>query len=82
MVEDAAVPRSAQFMNIDDQEGNQMWRVVVMSSKLDDFITAGRKAGYNFKKFVYDYEKYKKDQEERTKLEQRHEFLKVIYSNN
>jgi hypothetical protein len=64
-------------MNIDDPEGNQLWRVVVMSHLLDNFLTEGRKNGLMLRKFVYDYEKYKQDQEVRTKLETRHEVLKV-----
>jgi hypothetical protein len=68
-------------MNIDDQEGNQLWRVVVMSHLLDNFLTEGRKAGLILRKFVYDYEKYKQDQEVRTKLETRHEVLKVYIFN-
>ena len=31
----ATVPKSAVFMNIDDQEGNQLWRFVVMTNQLD-----------------------------------------------
>lgn len=30
-----AVPRSAQFMNIDDKEGNQLYRFAVMSDFVD-----------------------------------------------
>jgi hypothetical protein len=77
VIEQGAIPRSAVFMNIDDQEGNQMWRIVVMSNKVDNYLSEGRKQGLTLRKFTYDYEKYKQDQEARTKLEQRHEFLKV-----
>ena len=49
-----------------------------MSNQVDNYLNEARKKGFLFKKFVYDYEKYKQDQEVRTKLEQRHEFLKVL----
>lgn len=77
LVENGAIPRSATFMNIDDQEGNQLWRIVVMSNMMENYMQEGRKQGLTLRKFVYDYEKYKADQEVRTKLEQRQEFLKV-----
>lgn len=50
-----------------------------MTDFVDQYLQEARKQGYHFKKFVYDYEKYKQDQEVKTKLEQRHEFLKVKY---
>ena len=40
-----------------------------MSSQVDNYLTEGRKQGLYMKKFSYDYEKYKQDQEARTKLE-------------
>jgi chaperonin cofactor prefoldin len=72
-----AVPRSAQPMNIDDQEGNQLYRFAVMTDFLEQYLQEARKANLNCRKFTYDYEKYKQDLEVKTKLEQRHEFLKV-----
>lgn len=72
-----AVPRSAKFMQLDDQEGNQLYRFAVFSDFADQYLSEARKLGFNFKKFVYDYEKYKQDQEVKTKLEQRRELLKV-----
>ena len=56
-------------MNIDDADGNQMWRVAVMTNQLEAYVSEARKQGFAMKKFVYDYEKYKQDQEIRTKLE-------------
>lgn len=49
-----------------------------MTDFLDQYLQEARKANLNCKKFTYDYEKYKQDLEVKTKLEQRHEFLKVI----
>jgi len=56
----AAVPRSAKNLNLEDKEGNQLWRFVVLSNKLDDYLAQARKSSqFTFKKFVYDVEKYK-----------------------
>jgi hypothetical protein len=42
---------------------------VVLSNKLDNYLNEARKAGLNVKRFVYNVEKYKKEQEEKTALE-------------
>lgn len=34
----AAVPRSAKSLEIEDKEGNQLWRVIVMREKVEDYI--------------------------------------------
>ena len=39
LVPGAAVPRSARFLdNMEDKDGNQLFRVVVLSAKLDDYM--------------------------------------------
>jgi hypothetical protein len=75
-----AIPRSAQTMHIDDPEGNQLWRFTVLTDFVDNYLQEARRQGFNFRKFHYDYEKYKQEQEVKTKLEQRHEYLKVRQS--
>lgn len=77
LVADAAVPRCAQYLQLEDKDGYQLWRIVVLSSKIDEYMAEGRRQGLTLKKFTYNYEKYKADQEEKTKLEQRCEYLKV-----
>ena len=57
----AAVPRSARYLTLEDKEGNQLWRFVVMANKLDNYLNEARKAGLNVKRFSYDMEKYKAD---------------------
>lgn len=73
----SAVPRSARYLQLEDKEGNQLWRFVVMGNKLDNYMNEARKAGLNVKRFSYDMEKYKADQQEKTKLEQKMELQKV-----
>jgi hypothetical protein len=53
-----------------------------MSNKVDNYINEARKAGFTVKRFVYDIEKYKQDQENKIKLEHRIETLKVIHIDN
>ena len=57
----AAVPRSARYLTLEDKEGNQLWRFVVMAKMLDNYLNEARKAGLNVKRFAYDMEKYKAD---------------------
>lgn len=73
-----AVPRSAAPLNIDDQEGNQLYRFAVFTENVDQYLIEARKANLNCRKFAYDYEKYKLDLEEKTKLDQKNQYLKVI----
>ncbi len=49
-----------------------------MGNKLENYTNEARKAGLNVKRFAYDIEKYKAEQEEKTKLEQKMELQKVI----
>jgi len=77
-----AVPRSAKYLDLEDKDGNQLWRIVVLSVKIDEYITKGKSAGITLKKFVYDYDRYKLELENKTKLEQKLEFLKVYSLQN
>ena len=45
--------------------------------KVDDFIQKAKTEPYLVKKFAYDIEKYKQEQENKVKLEQKLEYLKV-----
>jgi hypothetical protein len=58
-----------KYLGIEDKEGNQLHRVVVVTSKIDDYLQRGRQEGYTFKKFVYDYKKYQEDLQQKTRLE-------------
>ena len=65
----AAVPRSAKYIQLEDKDGNQLWRFVVLSNKVDNYLNEARKAGLNVKRFTYNVEKYKQEQEDKTALE-------------
>lgn len=77
IVDSAAVPRSAKYLQLEDKDGNQLWRIVVISVKLDNYLAEAKKQGLSVKRFVYDIEKFKSEQENKTKLEQKLELLKV-----
>lgn len=80
LVERAAIPRSARFMDLEDKDGYQLWRFVVLTTKVDNYLNEARKAGLTVKRFQYDFQKYKLEQETKVKLEHQMESLKVTYS--
>lgn len=67
-------------MDQEDKDGNQLWRVVVLSSKVENYLAEARKQGYNIKRFAYNYDKYKQELEVKVKLEHKIELLKVSTS--
>ena len=69
VIDQAAVPRSAKYLQQEDKEGNQLWRIVVLSVKLDNYINEAKRQGILVKRFSYDIEKFKSEQENKTKLE-------------
>lgn len=80
IVPGAAVPRSARYMDQEDKDGNQLWRIVVLSTKVENYLNEARKQGFNIKRFAYNYDKYRQEQEIKVKLEHKIELLKVKYS--
>ncbi len=64
-------------MDQEDKDGYQLWRLVVLSTKVDNYLTESRKQGHNMKRFVYNYDKYRQEQEVKVKLEHKIETLKV-----
>ena len=54
----SVVPRSARSLDIEDKDGNQLWRFVVLRERLEEYLEKGRKAGLVLRKFTYDYERY------------------------
>jgi V-type H+-transporting ATPase subunit C len=69
----AVVPRSMKFLGIEDKEGNQLYRIVVMANQMDAYIQKARSEPFVLRKFVYDYEKYKADLHQKTVLETNYE---------
>jgi V-type H+-transporting ATPase subunit C len=72
-----AIPRSDVSLGIEDAEGNQLWRIVVVKDRLQEYITEGRKQGLILRPFVYDAEGYKKEIQIITELENKANLLKT-----
>lgn len=51
---------------------------MVLSVKVDNYIHETKRQGLLVKRFVYDIEKFRAEQENKTKLEAKLEYLKVI----
>lgn len=69
-VGEGVVPRSARHLDLEDKDGNQLFRVVVMENSVDSFlIKCKQKIGFTARKFVYDEEKYNQEMEEAEILE-------------
>lgn len=77
LIDEAAVPRSAKYLQLEDKDGNQLWRIVVISVKVDNYIAEAKRQGLLVKRFIYDIEKFRAEQENKTKLEAKLEYLKV-----
>jgi V-ATPase subunit C len=53
------VPGSAYPLGIYDKDGYQLWRVIVLKERADEYVAAAAKTkGLVFRKFTYNYEKY------------------------
>ena len=63
------VPNSLRYLGIEDKEGNQLYRIVVLNNQIDNYITKARHENFTCKKFVYYYEKHKADLQQKTILE-------------
>ncbi len=72
-----AVPRSLRYLNIEDKDGYQLYRAVVMSQNYEQYMNDFRKNGIVAKSFVYDFEKYKADLHLKTELETKMSVLTV-----
>lgn len=71
LIEMGAVPKSARNLEVEDKDGNNLIRIVVMKDQVDSYLLAARKQGLTLKKFVYNLEQYLKDKEEITRFENR-----------
>lgn len=75
-VKEGVVPRSARHLRdgdgefLEDKDGNQVYRIVVMENSVDSFVLKCKQTiGFTAKIFIYDEEGYKKDLEEAKKIE-------------
>lgn len=69
-IKEGVVPRSARQLDVEDKDGNQLFRVVVMENSVDSFLPkCKQKLGFLAKVFNYDEEGYQKDLEEAKVIE-------------
>ena len=43
LIDEAAVPRSAKYLQLEDKDGNQLWRIVVLSVKVDYYMAEAKR---------------------------------------
>ena len=65
------VPGTGRFMDKEDKDGNQLWRVILFNHGIDTFIEGMRKHGFVAKRFIYDEQSYKEGQQKKLALEQK-----------
>ncbi len=83
LIEQAVIPRSAkQLEGLEDKDGNVLYRFVVLTTKVDQYLAKARNQGYVVKRFQYNFEKYQQEQASKTSLETKIETLKVLFQNN
>jgi V-type H+-transporting ATPase subunit C len=63
------IPRSAKYTGIEDKDGYQLWRIVVLRDRTQDYIKKSKEKGLFLRAFDYNYEKYQEELKERTRLE-------------
>lgn len=78
------VPTSAKhFKNLDDKEGNMVWRVVMFRSAVDPFKRACRDRRYHVRDFEYSEEAYKKLKVQRDQIDdqvkRQHDMVRGLY---
>jgi hypothetical protein len=52
------VPLSAKYLDLEDPDGNQIYRLTVMSADLSEYQKILKKNGFNSQQFTYDSEQY------------------------
>lgn len=65
----SVIPKSAKYTGIEDKDGYQLWRIVVLKDRAQDYIKKSKERQLLFKAFDYNYEKYQEELKERTRLE-------------
>jgi len=70
-VKEGVVPKSARHLEgLEDKEGNQVFRLIVMENSVDSFvIKCKQKINFTAKIFIYDEEGYEKELEEAKEIE-------------
>jgi V-type H+-transporting ATPase subunit C len=78
--EGSVVPDSMKNLEKQDQEGNLLVGVTVLTSAVDEFIAKSRNQGFTARKFEFDFEKFTSDQKKRGIIESRIQYLQTQLS--
>jgi len=62
MTKPGVVPFSEKFLNAEDPDGNQLWRLTCMKEDAVEYIKVLRKNGFPAQEFAYDQEAYLENQ--------------------
>lgn len=62
------VPGNPLSLNIEDKEGNAVYRLVVFKEQAEDVVKALRRKGYTSRQFVYNIDAWHTEKQERSML--------------
>jgi V-type H+-transporting ATPase subunit C len=69
MVQPGVVPLSDKYLDAEDPEGNQLWRLTCMKDKSVDYIKCMKKNGFLCQEFGYDAVQYMENQKLQSQLQ-------------
>lgn len=64
------VPGQPLPLNIEDKEGNAVYRLVVFKEQAEDVVKALRRKGYTSRQFIYNIEAWQTENQERSMLKE------------
>jgi len=64
------VPKSDMYLGLEDPDGNQLWRLTVMSESSQSYIRILKKNGFQSQEFFYDAEAYSANKNLEAQLKQ------------
>ena len=62
MNQPGVVPQSEKYLDSEDPDGNQLWRVTCMKEQSVDYIKCMKKNGFLCQLFEYDHVEYMENQ--------------------
>ena len=62
MMQPGVVPSSDRYLDSEDSDGNQLWRVTCMKEQSVDYIKVMKKNGFLCQEFQYDHVQYMENQ--------------------
>lgn len=58
MNQPGAVPNSDKYLDAEDPDGNQLWRITVMKAQVHEYVRILKKNGFLGQIFEYDQQMY------------------------